>query len=203
MQTVYAQYTVCQGRSVICESGGCLQLQTHGRELPGKHVRISPGEYLVYHFSPKTSVRCAPNGDSLTSLNEMGYVFDELADAERYCQSKVNESPKIGCLIYDNRWKIVDRIVNAGYAEKLERGKSPERQLLWGTLSFVAGIALIWLDARHDWMLIIGFLVGARLAVGGLVKLVLAATSLRRPRTDSITSRIPRITTSGSSISTE
>jgi hypothetical protein len=153
---------------------------SHGRELPGKYVQIRPGEYLVYHFSPKTSIRCAPNGDALTKFNEVGYVFDDLAGAQRYCQWKVNQSPKLGGLIYDHRWKIVDRIVNADYLKQLDRANSPERQLLWGTLSLVSGIAFIWLDARHDWMLIIGFLVGARLTVGGIFKLVLAIINLRK-----------------------
>jgi hypothetical protein len=71
-------------------------------------------------------------------------------------------------------------MVNADYRKQLDRANSPGRQLLWGTLSLISGIALIWLDARHDWMLIIGFLVGARLAVGGIFKLVLATINVRK-----------------------
>jgi hypothetical protein len=48
----------------------------------------------------------------------------------------------------------------------------------------ISGSALIWLDARHSWMLLIGFLLGARLAVGGIVKLVQALMRLRESRVE-------------------
>ncbi|HMF78378.1 MAG TPA: hypothetical protein VK604_22155 [Bryobacteraceae bacterium] len=155
---------------------------SHGRELPGKYVKILPGEYLVYHFWPKNSVRCSPDGEALNAFNEVGYVFDNLAAAQTYCQWKVSQNPELGCLIYDNRWTIVDKTVNPEYLKQLDRKNSPRRQLLWGVLSLVSGSALIWLDARHDWMLLVGFLIGARLAVGGIVKLVLLVVNWRKPR---------------------
>jgi hypothetical protein len=159
-------------------------IPSHGRELLGKYVRITAGEHLVYHFWPKTFVRCGPNGEALNEFNEVGYVFDDLVDAQRYCEWKVNENPKLGCLIYDNRWKIVDQVINAEYRKQLSRSNSPKRQLLWGTSFLISGCALIWIDARHSWILLIGFLAGARLVVGGVVKLVLAIMALRESQVD-------------------
>lgn len=157
-------------------------IPSHGRELPGKYVRIAPGEHLVYHFWPKSVVQCAPNGEALNEFNEVGYVFDDLVDAQRYCYWKVNQNPKLGCVIYDSRWKIVDQVINAEYLKRLSRQSSPKRQFLWSVLFLISGGALIWLDSRHNWVLLIGVLIGARLAVAGIVKLVLALLRLRESR---------------------
>ena len=91
----------------------------------------------------------------------------------------MDENPKLGCLIYDHRWQVVDQSINAAYEERLTRAASPKRRLVRGVLFLIAGSALVWLDARHDWMLLIVFLVGARLAVGGVVHIVLAIANWR------------------------
>ena len=103
----------------------------HGRELPGKNVRIPPGEYLIYHFTAKDSVRCTPEGDTLDGFNEVGYVFENLAEAQQYCRWKVKRSPKLGC-VYDHRWKTIDQFTNARHMGQLRRAKSPRRQLVKG-----------------------------------------------------------------------
>ena len=92
-------------------------------------MRIRPGEYLVYHFWPKNLVRCAPNGDALTIHNEVGYVFDDLATAQTYCQWKVRHS-KLGCLIYDHRWKIVDQAISLAYLAARQRGHIAAQRVL-------------------------------------------------------------------------
>jgi len=136
-------------------------------------VRINPGEYSVYHFFAKSLVRCTPDGEMLNRSNELGYVFGDLADAQRYCLWKVNENPKLACTIYDNDRKIADQIFNPKQLERVSRANAPKRQLFTGVLLLGAGSGLVWIDAKHDWMLIVGFLIGARLAVGGVVKIVL------------------------------
>ena len=156
-----------------------LETPPRGRELPGKPGRINPGKYLVYHFFAKSLIRCTPEGEMLSRDNEMGYVFDSLADAQRYCQWKAQENPKLGCTIYDDRWKIADQILSTQHLENVKRANAPRRQLLIGTLFLISGSALVWADARRDWMLIIGFLIGARLAVGGVVQIVLGLNGLR------------------------
>jgi hypothetical protein len=156
----------------------------HGRELPGKYVRVDPEEYLVYHFTPKSFVRCGPNGEVLNEFNTVGYVFGDLVGARKYCEWKVNQNREIGCVIYDGRWKIVDRVINPEYLQQVNRTNSPKRQLLWSIFFLISGSALIWLDARHSWMLLIGLLLGARLAVGGIVKLVQALMRLRESRVE-------------------
>jgi hypothetical protein len=155
-------------------------LPPHGRELPGKNVHIRPGEYLVYHFTVKDVVRCAPNGDALNGFNEIGYAFEDLAAAQQYCQWKVNENPKLGCLVYDHCWKVVDQFTNAQYMAQIRRAKSPKRRLFRGIVFLVLGAVLIWLEDRHNWTLIIGFLVGARLAVGGVVHIALSLMNWRK-----------------------
>jgi hypothetical protein len=152
------------------------------RELFGSRARINAGEYAVYHFFAKSLVRCTPNGTMLDGSNEVGYVFDGLADARRYCQWKVNGNPKLACTIYDAERKVVDQVYSSQHLHKISRANDPTRRLAIGMLQLVAGVALIWIDARHDWMLIIGFLVGARLAVGGIVKVALVATDLQGRR---------------------
>lgn len=152
-------------------------LPSHGRELPGKNVRISPGEYLVYHFRAKDGVRCTPDGKMLDGFNEMGYVFANLAEARQYCQWKVEENSKLGCVIYDHSWKVVQQFTNAQYMAQIRRAQSPQRRLLRGIVFLVLGSILLWLEVQHHWMLIIGFLVGARLAVSGVVHIALSVMS--------------------------
>lgn len=159
-----------------------LDIPSHGQELPGRGRPIGPGKYVVYHFLAKSLVRCTPDGEMLTRYNEMGYVFDHLADAQRYCQWKVKDNPKLGCTVYDDNRKFADQIFNADHLERGKRENAPKRQLLVGTLFLVCGCALIWIDSRHDWMLILGFMVGARLAVGGAAKILLSLGGLQRRR---------------------
>lgn len=148
-----------------------------GRELPGKNARIRSGEYLVYHFRAKDGVRCTPYGDMLDGFNEMGYVFEDLTPARQYCEWKVNEDPKLGCVIYDQSWKVIAQFTNATYMAQVKRAQSPQRRLVRGILFLLLGSVLIWLEARQNWMLIVGFLVGARLAVGGVVQIALSVMS--------------------------
>ena len=156
-----------------------LEIPSHGRELSGRGGRIGPGEYVVYHFFVKSVVRCTPDGEMLTRDNEMGYVFDDLADARRYCQWKVKENPKLGCTVYDGRGEIADQILNAEHLERVKRANAPKRQFLVGTLFLACGCVLVWADSQHDWMLVIGFLIGARLAVGGAAKILLSLSGRR------------------------
>ena len=159
-----------------------LDIPPHGRELAGAGTRFGNDEFGVYHFLVKGFVRCTPDGEMLNRRNEMGYIFDDLATAQGYCRWKVNDNPKIACTVYDSKGKVVDQIFNSEYLERVKRKNAPKRQLLLGTLLLTAGCLLIWFDSRRDWTLILGFLIGARLAVGGAVKLSLAVIELRGER---------------------
>ena len=155
-----------------------------GKALSGKNVRIPPDQYLVYHFTVKDLVRCTPDGNPLDGFNEIGYVFEYLPQAQQYCRWKVDRSPKIRCFVYDHRWKIIDQFTNAQYMEQLKRSSSPQRQFVKGMAFLMLGSALIWLDARHRWMLIIGVLVGARFVVGGFVHITLSILNWRQDSTE-------------------
>jgi hypothetical protein len=162
-----------------------LEVSTNWRELPGTNTRISSGEYVVYHFLAKGLIRCTPEGHGLNNSNEMGYVFGNLANAQQYCRHKVEENPRIACTVYDSDRKGVDQVFSTQYLERTARSNSPPRQIFIGTLLLAVGVALVWIDAAHSWMLLVGFLVGARLAVSGVAKIVLALTGLRKSNTSS------------------
>jgi hypothetical protein len=161
-----------------------MQLETSSqfRELAGRNARVGSGQYVVYFFLAKSLVRCTPEGEMLTAHNEMGYVFDDLSAARHYCHWKVNENPKLGCTVYDSNRKVADQIFSSEHVERTKRGNDPKRQALLGTLSLLCGCSLIWIDARHDWLLIIGFLIGIRLAIGGAAKLALSIPEFYKKR---------------------
>jgi hypothetical protein len=146
----------------------------HGRELRGKDVRIRSSEYLVYHFRAKDGVRCTPSGEMLNGFNEVGYVFDDLSWVRQYCQEKIEQAPKLGCVVYGQQWKVVEQFTNPQYMAQIKRTQSPQRRLVRGLVFLAIGSFLIWLEDRHGWSLIVGFLVGARFAVGGIVHITLS-----------------------------
>jgi hypothetical protein len=159
-----------------------LEIPSQGRKLPGHRARVGSGEHVVYHFFAKSVVRCTPDGEMLSGDNEMGCLFDDLAAAQRYCHWKVNEHPKIGCTVYDSKGRVADQIFNSDHLERVNRANAPKRQIILGSFLLICGCSLVWLDARHDWMLFVGFLIGTRLAVGGAAKLLLSLEELYEKR---------------------
>lgn len=155
-----------------------MVVSSKAREVTDKHPRIRFGEYLVYHFSAQTLVRCSPEGGHANGSSNTGYIFDDLAAARLYCQRKVSAAPHLGCLIYDSTWRISEQFFSPQHQEKVRRANSPRQQLVKGSAFLVFGSVLVWLDARHNWMLVVGFLIGARFVVGGLSKLMLGLFDL-------------------------
>lgn len=103
---------------------------------------MTDSQFAVFHFDVKTMVM---SGDTLM-------IFDNLADAERHCQSKIAATPALGCRIYNNQGSIVrtfsdDRLFAkhhgraGGEAQRHRRQFMPDRGLGWCSSGCVDGVA--------------------------------------------------------------
>ena len=63
---------------------------------------VRAGQFAVFHSDVATDVERTPDGNYLQPAEDsVCIVFDSLADAEPYCETKVAEIPNLRCDIYD------------------------------------------------------------------------------------------------------
>jgi hypothetical protein len=88
----------------------------------------------------------------------------------------------VGAGVYDQRWKIPAQFANEEGLRKEEKRRQPGRLLLWSTVFLSGGALLLWWEIRSGWTAIVGFLIGSRLLLSGILKLAEAVSAARKQR---------------------
>lgn len=127
---------------------------------------IHPGQYAVFHSDVSTDVEKTPDGRYLQPDEDSTcLVFDSLAEAESYCESKVEAISNLRCDIYDHTGKSRPPMltyVNEAHA------KAPASRVYWGWALVAASVPLFWIEWHWNGTLVVPLVVGINLVFAGL-----------------------------------
>ena len=127
---------------------------------------IRPGQYAVFHSDVRTDVEKKPDGHYLSPGEEsICLVFDSLAEAEAYCEAKVEEIPSLRCDIYDHLGKGKPPALTYVHQAEIQ---APKRYALLGWILIAASVVFFWWDWHRQWVLIVPTIVGLNLVFAGL-----------------------------------
>ena len=92
-------------------------------------------------------------------------VFDSLAEAETYCETKVEEIPNLRCDIYDHTGRSKPPLLT--YVNKIHL-KAGSTRAKWGWALVAASLPFFWI--AHHWgnTLVIPMVIGVNLVLAGL-----------------------------------
>jgi hypothetical protein len=127
---------------------------------------VRAGQFAVFHSDVATDVERTLDGNYLQpGQDSVCIVFDSLADAEAYCETKVADIPNLRCDIYDHTGKSKPPFLT--YVNKIHL-KSASNRAKWGWTLVVASLPFFWME--HHWgnTLVIPMVVGVNLVFAGL-----------------------------------
>ena len=128
---------------------------------------VEPSQVVVLYFDLKSRSMRAPNGELFTRENGVLHVFDDLADARRYCTARIGSNALLGCLIYDASGKLLDTVEDKECAKRYRGRPASWRYTLFGILLFIGGAVCIVIDWISGWKLIFGPIVAVKLIALG------------------------------------
>jgi hypothetical protein len=127
---------------------------------------VHSGQFAVFHSDVATDVERAADGHYLQSGEDSTcLVFDSLADAEEYCEMKVNQIPSLRCDIYDHTGKSKPPMLT--YVNKIHL-KAPSKRAKWGWVLVAASLPCFWIEWHWGNTLVIPMVVGVNLVFAGL-----------------------------------
>jgi hypothetical protein len=133
---------------------------------------LPPGSYFVYYFLARDNVRCDRDGNYLNRSNEAGagVIFEDLEEAKAYARAVAGINLKIGAGVYNSSWQVVAEFLHPDFVEQQRRATSPSRSLTWAAVLLVFGSLFLWWEVHSHWTLVIGFLIGTRLLLAGILR---------------------------------
>jgi hypothetical protein len=127
--------------------------------------RIHPGQYAVFHTDVQADIEKKPDGHFLKPGEDSTcLLFDSLAEAETYCETKVEQISNLRCDIYDQAGKSKPPMLT--YVNKAHL-KSPQKYAYWGWVLVASGLLCFWIEWHWNGT-IIPMIVGINLMFGGL-----------------------------------
>lgn len=126
---------------------------------------IHPGQHVVFHRDVQSDIEKKPDGHFLSPGEDSTcFVFDSLAEAETYCEAKVEQISNLRCDIYDQTGKSKPPMltyVNKAYL------KTPKKHAYLGWVLLASGLLCFWIQ-WHGSGTIIPVVVGINLMFAGL-----------------------------------
>lgn len=132
---------------------------------------MQPGEYAVFLSDPVTHAGMRSDGRYTGGeAPDTCLIFDSLDEAVEYCRSRVSQTDRLRCQIFDTRGKAESPtavFVSPGFAWTVH-SEPKARRLIWvGILLIAVSPPLFWLDWRADWHLILPTILALQLIVVG------------------------------------
>jgi hypothetical protein len=126
---------------------------------------VHPGQYAVFHTDVGSDIEKKSDGHFLNPGEDSTcLVHDSLAEAEAYCEAKVEQIPNLRCDIYDHTGKSKPPMltyVNKAYL------KTPKKYAHWGWVLIASSLLCFWIQ-WHGSGTIIPVVVGINLMFAGL-----------------------------------
>jgi hypothetical protein len=127
---------------------------------------VHPGQFAVFHSDVATDVERTSEGKYLQPGDDSTcLVFDSLAEAEAYCEAKVDQIPNLRCDIYDHIGKSRPPMLT--YVNKTHLKTSARRANL-GWALVAASLPLFWVEWHWHGTLIVPLVIGINLVFAGL-----------------------------------
>ena len=127
---------------------------------------VHPGQYAVFHSDIGTDVEKTPDGRYLQpGEDSVCIAFDSLAEAEAYCEAKVEDIPNLRCDIYDHTGKSRPPMLT--YVNEVHL-KAPSRRAYWGWALIAASAPLFWIEWHWNGTLVVPMIVGFNMIFAGL-----------------------------------
>jgi hypothetical protein len=127
---------------------------------------LHAGQFAVFHSDVATDIERSVDGHYLQPGEDSTcMVFDSLAEAETYCETKVEEIPNLRCDIYDHTGKSKPPLLT--YVNKIHL-KAGSTRAKWGWALVAASLPFFWI--AHHWgnTLVIPMVIGVNLVLAGL-----------------------------------
>jgi|tagenome__1003787_1003787.scaffolds.fasta_scaffold19540480_1 hypothetical protein len=127
---------------------------------------LHAGQFAVFHSDVATDIERSADGHYLQPGEDSTcMVFDSLAEAETYCETKVEEIPNLRCDIYDHTGKSKPPLLT--YVNKIHL-KAGSTRAKWGWALVAASLPFFWI--AHHWgnTLVIPMVIGVNLVLAGL-----------------------------------
>ena len=127
---------------------------------------VHPGQFAVFHSDVSTDVEKTAEGRYLQPGEDSTcLVFDSLAEAESYCEAKVNQITHLRCDIYDHTGKSKPPMLT--YVNKIHL-TAPAKRVYWGWVLVVASLPLFWIEWHWHGTLVVPMIIGINLIFAGL-----------------------------------
>ena len=127
---------------------------------------VHEGQYAVFHSDLATDIERTPEGNYLQPGEDSTcMVFDSLAEAESYCEAKVEQIPNLRCDIYDHTGKSKPPVLT--YVNKIHLNADNKRAN-WGWAMVAASLPVFWITWTYHGTQVIPLIVGFNLFLGGL-----------------------------------
>ncbi|HET6841429.1 MAG TPA: hypothetical protein VFK06_07045 [Candidatus Angelobacter sp.] len=127
---------------------------------------VHSGQYAVFHTDVRSDTEKKPDGSFLGADEDSTcLVFDSLAEAEAYCEAKVERISNLRCDIYDHTGKSKQPMltyVNKAYLN------SPRKYAIWGWVAIAASLPCFWIEWHWHGTLVVPMIVGFNLVFAGL-----------------------------------
>ena len=127
---------------------------------------LHAGQFAVFHSDVATDIERSADGHYLQPGEDSTcLVFDSLAEAETYCETKVEEIPNLRCDIYDHTGKSKPPLLT--YVNKIHL-KAGSTRAKWGWALVAASLPFFWI--AHHWgnTLVKPMVIGVNLVLAGL-----------------------------------
>jgi hypothetical protein len=127
---------------------------------------VHAGQFAVFHSDVATDIERSPDGHYLQPGEDSTcLVFDSLAEAETYCEAKVEQIPNLRCDIYDHTGKSKPPMLS--YVNKVHL-KAGSARATWGWAMVAASLPCFWIAWVYHGTSVISLVVGLNLLFGGL-----------------------------------
>jgi len=138
-----------------------LKLYDPARRPPEWSALVHEGQFAVFHSDVRTDVEKNQDGRYLASGEDSTcLVFDSLAEAETYCESKVETISNLRCDIYDHTGKSRPPLLT--YVNK-SQVKSPRKFVVLGYSFIAASIVCFLIEWHWNGTLVVPLVVGLNL----------------------------------------
>jgi hypothetical protein len=139
---------------------------------------MTDSQCAVFHFDVKTMSMRDAQGRDAPADKYACLIFNNVWDAERYCQDKIADTPALGCRIYSPEGTVVRTFVDEHVYRQNHGQPAAHRNLVVGGACLAVGVSCVAVDAWFGWSLIIGVVLGLRFLWVGTVKVAegIAAT---------------------------
>lgn len=127
---------------------------------------VHPGQYAVFHSDIATDVEKTPEGRYLQPGDDSTCtIFDSLADAEAYCEAKVEAIPNLRCDVYDHTGKSRPPLLT--YVNRIHLNAS-NRRARWGWILIGASLPCFAIEWYYHGTLVVFAVIGINLVFAGL-----------------------------------